>query len=116
VDGDGIGERDLVKLPEVIDDLTLVEPHGDLALDRVDLDNLADVPVEHVFVVVVLRLDYLIPQSELPAELLHDLLLRPGRVQLALELHVQLADAQGATVHRAEHLDVSDRVEAELGR
>ena len=65
---------------------------------------------------VVLGLDDLVPWPELPAELLHHRLLRPCRIQLDLELHVQLADAQGATLHRAQHLDVADGGQPEPGQ
>jgi len=37
-------------------------------------------------------------------------------LQFTLGFHLQFADAQRPTVHRAEHLDVADGVEPELGR
>jgi len=43
-------------------------------------------------------------------------LISTRRIQLVLEPHIQLPDAQRAPVHRAEHLHIPDRIEAKLGR
>ena len=114
VDGYGVSECYFVQLAKIVNHLPLIELHRDLALDQVDLRNLPNVAVEHVLVVVVLRLDDLVPDPEPPAELLHDWFLGPGRIQLGLESRVQLADAERATVHRAEHLDVTDGFQQSL--
>lgn len=60
MDRDGVSEGDLVQLAGVIEDIASVEPHGDLALHGVDLDDLSDVAVEHILVVIV-RLDHVVP-------------------------------------------------------
>jgi len=56
------------------------------------------------------------PASIAGAVLRDKRLLRPGRVQLGLQPHVQLPDTERATVHWAEHLDVANRVELKLAR
>ena len=44
-------------------------------------DDLADVPVEDLFVIVVFGLNDFVPQAELPAELFDGRFLRPGGIQ-----------------------------------
>jgi hypothetical protein len=61
-------------------------------LFRVDLHNLADVPVEHVFVVIIFGLDDFVPDVKLPPELFNRGLLRPDTVQFRLQLQVQHSD------------------------
>jgi hypothetical protein len=62
-------------------------------------------------VVVILDLHDLVAGTEGPAEPLDADL--AGRVQRFLQLDIERAGAEAATVHRAEHLDVSYRVEPE---
>ena len=93
MDRDGVRERDFVEFPEIVNDLALVEPDRDLRLDRINLHNLADVAVEHVLVLIVLRLDHFVPGPKLPAEFFHGRLIGTGRVQFILKPDVQFTDA-----------------------
>lgn len=114
MDGDRVGQRDFVKLPEFINDLAWRKNHRHLALQRINLHNLPNVAVKHLLVVVVLGLDNFVASAELPAELLHGRFVRPGRIEFRLQTRVQLADAERASIHRTEHLYVADRIKLEL--
>jgi len=46
VDRDGICQRNLVQLPEIIDDVPLVEPNDHLLLDWVNFSEDANVPLK----------------------------------------------------------------------
>src|SRR5713101_3309375 len=84
VDRDRVSQRNLVQFPEVVLDQPLVEAHGDLLLDGINSLDDPDIPVEHVLVVVVLRLDDLVAYLETPSEPLHGRLTGSGWVQYLL--------------------------------
>src|ERR1019366_4603066 len=70
-----------------------------------------DIAIDHVLVVVVLRLDDLVADLESPSEPLNGRLAGAGGVQYLLQGCVQFAHAERSAVHRAENLNVADRVE-----
>jgi ABC-type glutathione transport system ATPase component len=70
--------------------------------------------VQHVFVVVVLDLHDLVTEGEGPTETL-DLALAGG-VQRRLKFDIQRAGSDATAVHRAQHLNVTDGIEAEALR
>ena len=74
----------------------------------------AEIAVVDVLVVVVLDLHDLVAGTEGPAEALDADV--AGRVQRLLQLDVERARAEAAAVHRTQHLDVADRIEAETLR
>jgi len=78
---------------------------------RVDIADIADVTVVDVLVVVVQICMTLSPEAEGPAKPLH-LAIAEG-VERCLQLDVELSGADTAAVHRAQDLDVTDRVETE---
>ena len=84
---------------------------GQLAGVGIDVVDVADVAVVDLLVVVVLDLHHLVAGREGPAETL-DLALAGG-VQRRLQFDVERAGADAAAVHRAQHLDVADGIEAE---
>src|SRR5208282_4525637 len=111
VNRDRVSQRNLVQFPEVVLDQSLVEAHGNLLLDGIDSLDDPNVAVEHVLVVVVLRLDNLVADLETPSEPLDKGLTGMGGVQYLLQGCVQFAHAERSTVHRAKNLNVADRVE-----
>src|ERR1035438_2654449 len=114
MDSDRVGQGEFVQLAELINDLTRRKTHCDLALHRINLHNLPDVAVEYLFVIVILGLDHLVVEAELPAELLHRRFVRPCGIQFRLQARVQFTDAKGAPIHWREHLDVADGIELEF--
>ncbi len=68
VDRDRVSQSDLVQFPKVVFHQSLVEADRDLMLNRIDPLNDSDVSVEHILVVVVLRLDDLVACLESPPE------------------------------------------------
>jgi hypothetical protein len=76
--------------------------------------DVANVTVVGLLVVVVLDLHDLVAGGEGPAEPLH--LAITGRIEGGLQLDVQRACAHTTAVHRTEHLDVSNGIEAEAAR
>jgi len=48
VDRDAVGQRDLVEFAEIVKNLALIEPDRHLAVNEINLHDLADVAVEHV--------------------------------------------------------------------
>ena len=61
--------------------------------------------------VVVLDLHHLVARAERPAEAVDTDL--AGWVQRSLELDIERAGTEAATVHRTEHLDVAYRIQPE---
>src|ERR1035438_1816782 len=112
VDSYGVGQRDLVQFPVVVDNQPVVEPYRDFLLHGIDLLDHADVAVEDLLLLVVLRLDDFVPNLEPPSKSLRGGLTRTNRVQSALEHCVQLADSDRAPIHRAQDLYVTNGVEA----
>src|ERR1035437_3405309 len=84
VDRDRVSQRNLVQFAEVVFDQSLVEAHGDLLLDGINSLDDPHIAVEHVLVVVVLRLDHLVAYLESPSEPLHCGLTGMGWVQYLL--------------------------------
>ena len=111
VDRRRISEHQHVQFAEAVRDAASVEPGDQLAGLRVDAFHGADVAVVDVLVVVVLDLHDLVAGREGPAEAL-DLLLAGG-VQRRLQLDIERPRADASPVHRAQHLDVAHRMEAE---
>jgi hypothetical protein len=85
-------------------------PNHRLGRCRVDI-NLLDIAVVDFLVIIILDLHDLIARRNGPTETL-DLAIARG-VQHRLQFDVQRTRANAAAVHRAEHLDVADRVQAE---
>ena|SRR5208337_594094 len=69
------------------------------------------IAVVDLLVVVILDLHVLVAWGEGPAETL-DLAISSG-VQSRLQFDVERAGANAAAIHRAKHLDVVDRIQAE---
>jgi hypothetical protein len=71
----------------------------------------ADVAIEDLLLVVVLRLDDLVPDLEPPAKSLRGGFTETNRIQSTLEHDVQFADSDRSPVHWAQNLNVTDWVE-----
>jgi hypothetical protein len=91
--------------------LLIVQVGGQLPEFRIDVGHEADVAVVDLLVVVVLDLHDLVPRREGPAKALD--LPWPRRVESGLEFDVERSRADAPAVHRAQHLDVADGIEAE---
>src|SRR5208282_2220464 len=88
-----------------------VEASLDFASLRIDVVDVADVPVVDFLVVVILVLHDLVAGRKGPAEPLDFAF--AGGVQRRLQFDIERTCANAATIHRAEHLDVADGVQAE---
>ena len=93
-DRDRVSRRNLVQIPKVVFNQPLVEALGDLLLDFINSLDDPDIAVEHVLVVVVLRLDDLVAHLESPSEPLDGGLTGANRVKHSLQGCVQFADAE----------------------
>ncbi len=111
MDRDGVGQRNLIQLAEVVFHQPVIESDREFLLNRIDLLDGADVAIKHFLLVVVLRLDDFVPDLEPPSKSLNGGLTWPNRVQSALQHDVQLADSDRSPIHRAQNLNVADRVE-----
>src|SRR6516165_6647632 len=116
MDCDGVGQRQLVQFVEMVKYIPPLEANYRFALLGINAENLADVPVEHLLVVIVLGLDHLVSQPELPAEALDHRLVATPRVKAVLQKHIHGARPKVATVHGTEHLYVQDRIKPQLPR
>src|SRR4029453_6668449 len=99
-----------VELAEAIGDRTPVEAGGEFLRLRIDVVDIANVAVVDLLVVVIFVLHTLVAERKSPAKALH-LTLSRG-VQGGLKLNVQRTGADAAAVHRTEHLNVADGIEA----
>src|SRR5207247_3858710 len=106
----GIGRHQRVEFAEAVGDGAAVETGGEFAGVGIDIVDVADVAVVDVLIVVVLDLHDLVARSEGPTKTL-DLALASG-VQRRLEFDIQRTGADATAVHRAQHLNVADGVEA----
>ncbi len=93
-----------------------VEGHGDANRFGGDLGDVADVAVEDVLLVIVAELDDFVAGAEIGSETLDLGGELVGRIEAVLEIPVERGGAKRAAVHRGEHLDVLDRIEAEAVR
>src|SRR5581483_4223070 len=75
----------------------------------------ADIPVEHVLVVVVDRLNHLVASDKAPAEFFNDRFYGPRRIEFILEPLIQFTDAEGTAIHGTKHLYIADGIEFEPG-
>src|SRR5439155_6853208 len=114
VDCRRIGERELIELAAAIGDGASIEIGGELAALGIDPGYNTEIAVVNVAVVIVLDLHDLVAGAEDLAEALDAQLAR--RVQRLLQFEVQGTRAEPAAVHRAQHLDVANGVEAEALR
>src|SRR6516164_9352723 len=78
---------------------------------RINILNVADVAVVDLLVVVILDLHRLVTGSKCPAESLH--LALACWIQGCLKLDVEGAGTNAASVHRAKHLNVAERIKTE---
>ena len=111
VDGGGVGGNQRVKLAEAVGHRAPVEARHEFARLGIDVDDITDVAVVDFLVVVILDLHDLVAGRKGPAETLD--LAFAGGVQRRLQFDVERTRADAAAVHRTEHLDVADRVQAE---
>src|SRR5271165_86889 len=109
-----IGQHQLIELAKAVSNFATLEVDAELAFLHVDARHDAEVAVVHVLVVVVLDLHHLVARAECPAEALDADIAR--RVQRVLQLDIERASPEAAAVHRAEHLNVADRVKPEAFR
>src|SRR6516164_4497180 len=104
-----IGEHQLIQLAKPVDDLSTVKLDADFAFLHVDARHHAEVAIVDILVVIILDLHDLVARAEGPAKPFYADLAR--RVQGVLQLDVQRASAEAAPVHRAQYLNVTNRVE-----
>ena len=112
VDGDGVGQGDVIELVPLVDDRTSIILDDQPEVDPVDMDDVADVAVEDVLLVVVADLHDLVPDPEF-AQAHTQALAAP--VEPLLQLGIQALDPDEALVHGADHLNLGrKRREMEL--
>jgi hypothetical protein len=99
-----------VQFAEIVFHHSVIEANHNLMLDRIYPLNGSHISVEHFLVIVVLRLDDLVPYLEAPTEPLNKRLTGLSRIQRPLQGCVQFPDAERSPVHRAENLHIADRV------
>ena len=68
VNGDGVSQGEFVELAIIVNHLATFELDAELAFDRIDLSDLADVAIENLFVVIVFGLNHLVANAEVRAE------------------------------------------------
>ena len=107
VDAHGVGEGELADLRALVVDGRLGEADGEVV--GLELADVADVAVEDVLLVVVLRLHDLVPEAEG-----HDAVRVLGlrgtrRIERGLEAAVEAVDAAVLAMHGREHLDIAER-------
>ena len=113
MNGDGVSRRKLVQLAEVVDHLLILESDGHALVGEVDHLYPPHVAVEDILVIVVLHLNDLVPDTEIPSELLDLGPSRPSGVEEDLQSPVHLPGPQRAAMHGTEHLDVLDGVDTQ---
>ena len=113
VNGQRVGQLQLIKLTQIVDHLSLVEANPQHLTLNVYGCYPTDVPIIDQFVVVVDRLQNSVASAEHSLPALH---LCPGRlrrIQPLLQGSVKLTDADRPTMQRRNNLDIV-RGEVEL--
>src|SRR6202035_1511462 len=82
-----------------------------LALLLIDPPHDAKIAIVDLAIVIVLDLHDLVAGAEGPAKALNARLAR--RIECLLQLDVQRASAQAIAIHRAQRVNIADRVEPE---
>lgn len=111
MDGDGVGEGDLIQFAVIVNGFASFEIDAHFFFAGVDRGDVTDVAVEDFLVVVVFGLDDFVANAELPAEFLDGRVEFAFGVEFALEEDVEFADTEGATIHGGENLDVLKGIE-----
>lgn len=107
VDAHGVGEGELADLRALVVDGRLSETDGEVV--GLELADVADVAVENMLLVVVLRLHDFVTETE-GHNAVRVLGLRGARrVEGGLEAAVEAVDAAVLAVHGREHLDIAER-------
>ena len=114
MDGDGIGQLQLVEFIELVDHLARSETDQHLLLFPIHGSDPADVAVEDLLVVVVGGLDDLITYPEEIAVGLVFIAILAFRIQRGLEAEIEFLDAEASPVHWAQDLDPLDRIDTEM--
>ena len=110
MDGGGIGWQQGGEFAKAVDHRPAIKGRGQFASIGINVIDVANVAVLDLLVVVVLDLHDLVAWRKCPAKPL-DLAITGG-VQRGLELNVERPRTGAATIHWAEHLDISNGVEA----
>src|SRR5262249_52907260 len=110
----GIGRHQRVQLAKSERNGAAVKTGSQFTGVRVDIVDVPDIAVVDFLVVVIFDLHDLVAGCEGPAEALD--LAFVGRVQGPLQLDGARGSADGAEVHGAEHLDVTNGIEPEARR
>src|SRR4051794_31806654 len=103
MNGRRVSRHEHVEFPESVGNGSTIKARHDLARARIDVVDIADITIIDFLVVVVLDLHDLVAGRKGPAKTLERL----------LQLDVQRTRAYAAAVHRTQHLDVADGIEAE---
>src|SRR5262249_10603057 len=111
VNGRRVRRPQHVELAKPVGDGSAIKVDDELALGRIDIIDVANVTIIDVLVIIILDLHDLIAGCEGPAEAF-DLAI-PRGIERGLQFDVQGACTNPASVHRTQHLDVPDGVEAE---
>jgi hypothetical protein len=109
-----IGRHQRVELAESVGHGPAVEAGGEFARVCIDIYDVADIAVVDLLLVVVFDLHDLIAGCEGPAEPFDFPL--PSRIERSLQVDVERARTDATAVHRAQHLNLMDRIEAKPAR
>src|SRR5262249_35532584 len=96
---------------KAVGDGSAVKVDDEIALGGIDIIDFANVAIIDVLVIVILDLHDLIAGCEGPAKPF-DLAIAGG-IECSLQFDVQRTCTNPASVHRTQHLDVTDGIEAE---
>src|SRR6478609_2385554 len=101
----GVSRHQRIEFAKRIRDSAAVEAGYKLPVVEIDLINVSDVAVVDLLVVVVLNLHHLVAWRESPTETLDLPITR--WIQCRLQLNIERASANAASIHRAQDLNVA---------
>ena len=114
VDARGVRRHKGVELAKAIGDRAPVKTGGEFAFFRLNVRHKPDVAVVDLLVIVVFDLHDLVAWREGPPEPFH--LAISGGIERGLQFNIEGPCSDPASVHRAENLDVADRIETKAAR
>ena len=114
MDACGVCRHEGVELAKAIGDRAPVEARCEFAFLRLNVRHKPDVAIVDLLVIVVLDLHDLVAGRKGPAKPF-DLAIAGG-IEGGLQFDVEGARSDAASVHRAENLDVADRIETKAAR
>ena len=112
--GNGIGQGKLIQFPEIIAHFALIKGNDHFFFHQINLGDLPNISIEDILVIIVFRLDDLVPDTKLPTKFFHIGLSFPRWVQSLLQGQIHFTHSKTSAIHGTQHLNIHHRIQRKL--